>query len=126
MTFKHKSDRDAFYLSGHYDERIAQVDWDTQDIVSTGEFASSSAEILWGAAKGYKGNVVIVTGVYDKEFCKPTRKECEEILKETGKTLFPDVKTVETLAVDETAHNWMLHFQGGKVMERVHGIVGMW
>ncbi|KAK0643196.1 Alpha/Beta hydrolase protein [Cercophora newfieldiana] len=126
LVFQNKDDRDGFYHPGHHDPAIAAHDFAWEDIVTTGEFASSSGDAMWGAAKGYRGKVLVVTGVYDREFCVPSVEECEGILKGTVEGLFPDRERGGYVAVRDAAHDLTLHYSAEETFERVIGIVGGW
>ena len=124
IVFKNKADRDAFYLDGHHDPAIANHDFAWQDILSTGEFASSGS--IWLPARDYAGKVLIVTGVHDSEFCRPPAEECEAILVGTGAGMFPSASAFAYFAPRDAGHDLTLHYGAMRTFERVYEIVGGW
>ncbi|TLD39212.1 hypothetical protein E2P81_ATG00199 [Venturia nashicola] len=93
-----------------FDPAVAQLYWDREDVVSTGQFVSTYADIT--RAPSYKGRVLVITGEQDQAFCGPGspklgQAKCGSLLKETG-SLFPNAE-YNYKSVARTGHAIFLH-----------------
>ena len=81
---------------------------------------------MWGPAKGFRGKVLVVTGINDREFYLPEVEECKQILKETVEYLFPGVEKGEYFAVADTTHALTLHYSAHETFKRAYVAIGEW
>jgi pimeloyl-ACP methyl ester carboxylesterase len=112
-----EAQRTAAFYGGGYDAAVPAVDFRYADTVTAGEVGASGA--VSGAAVGYAGHVLTVTGVQDVFFCEPILELCEETLAKVGEG-FPDAASYEFFAPEETGHDLTLHYSAGETLRRVH------
>lgn len=104
---------DSFFgdpKSVDFDPVVAQVWWEREDVVSTGQFISTYADIT--SAPAYKGRVLVITGEQDQAFCGPGSAKvgearCGSLLEETG-SLFPNAE-YSYKSIERTGHAIFFH-----------------
>ncbi|KAH6855403.1 Alpha/Beta hydrolase protein [Chaetomium sp. MPI-CAGE-AT-0009] len=107
---------ETFYVGG-YDAAIPPVDFAYEDTLTVGEIGALAA--ILGPAKGYTGPVLAVTSVEDAFFCETPKEKCEEHLNATA-AAFPDAKSFDYFAPENTGHDLTLHYTAGETFELVH------
>ncbi|QDS67635.1 hypothetical protein FKW77_004502 [Venturia effusa] len=114
LTSPHASSRtDSFFGDPKFvdfDPVVAQLYWAREDVVSTGQFISTYADIT--RAPAYKGRVLVVTGEQDQAFCGPGsskvgKARCGTLLEETG-SLFPNAE-YNFKSIERTGHAIFFH-----------------
>ncbi|KAM7186379.1 Alpha/Beta hydrolase protein [Rhypophila sp. PSN 637] len=121
VTMASESQRESLLYSGAYDKRIPPVDFVYEDTVTVGEITALGFALA--PSVGYKGPVMVVTGVEDSMFCAPPQETCEGILAGAGQ-FFPDAKEYRLLAVADTGYDLTLHLSAGDTMRKVHEFFG--
>ncbi|KAM7213396.1 Alpha/Beta hydrolase protein [Rhypophila decipiens] len=121
VTMASESQRESLLYSGAYDKRIPPVDFAYEDTVTVGEITALGFALA--PSVGYKGPVMVVTGVEDSMFCTPPQETCEDILAAAGQ-FFPDAKEYRTLAVPDTGYDLTLHLSAGETMQKVNEFLG--
>lgn len=119
LAGKSMSGRAEAYYGGFVNERIPEYDFWHQDTVTVGENCQSG---LVGPAIGFTKPVLAVVGEYDKLFCNGELSSCDDKLKLTGETLFPNASYQSYVAL-KAGHNFMLQYSAPKTFEVVHGFL---
>lgn len=93
-----------------FDSIVAKLYWEREDVVSTGQFVSTYADIT--LAPMYEGRVLVITGEQDQAFCGPGssklgQAKCGRLLEET-RSLFPNAE-YNYKSIERTGHAIFLH-----------------
>jgi pimeloyl-ACP methyl ester carboxylesterase len=114
LTFATEAGRTgAFYHPGGFDPRIPPRDFQTQDTLTSGETATFTLP-----ATGYGGGVVVVNGDNDPFSC--TAGDCGQLNLLTAQLLFPDAAARGSVAVQNSGHDWSLHYSAPAAFAKIH------
>jgi pimeloyl-ACP methyl ester carboxylesterase len=106
LTASNETARTAMFYGGNFDPIIPNLDFELEDVVTTGEDGSFVAGFQ--PASQFSGQVFAVTGDQDGIFCGSINGACDDQLT-NSKAFVPNAAVFDTYVIPHTGHDFMLH-----------------